>query len=328
MYNRGYQVLTPGHREARRAAAARRTRRLGFIALGVLVVGLVTGAYFLLRPTPPPPRNYSGTVDASGQDRAYDVHLPPSYDGSSEMPVVLVFHGFRQTTEGARLLTGMDGVADAHDFIVVYPAAFLRVWEVENINLHQADDLEFVETLIDQLDEDLAIDRSRIYATGFSNGAMMSYRLACMMPEAFAAFAPVGGALPITLTPECEPTGPVSIMVVNGTADPSVGYGGTINWLEGIPSTVEFWMQHNACSAEPEVEELPDGGDGERTVVRRHTYEDCSPGGNVVLYEIEGGGHQWPGGATIDTDRYGEISSDLNTSEAIWEFFSDHARGN
>lgn len=327
MFNRGYQVLTPGHQAARRAAAARRVRRLGFIALGVLIIGLAAGAYFFTRPTPPPPANYSSTVDAAGQDRAYDVHLPPSYDGSSEMPVVLVFHGFRQTTEGARVLTGMDEVADAHDFIVVYPAAFLRVWEVENINLHQADDLDFVVALIDQLDEELAIDRSRIYATGFSNGAMMSYRLACWMPDTIAAFAPVGGALPLTLAPECEPAEPVSIMVVNGTDDPSVGYEGTIDWLESIPNTVEFWVQHNACSAEPEVEALPDRGDGQRTLVRRHTYAGCEPGGDVVLYEIEGGGHQWPGGATIDTARYGEISSDLDTSEVIWEFFSEHAHG-
>jgi len=327
MFSRRYQIMTEQWVEARRQARRRRLRIAGYIALALLVIAAGVAAYFQFRPAPPPPNNYVSTIDVSGQDRPYHVHLPPSYDNRTPLPVVMVFHGYGQTPEGIREMTGFDDAADAHDFIVVYPAGFLRVWEVENINLHQADDLEFIEALIERLDEELAIDRSRIYATGFSNGAMFTQRLACMMPGHFAAFAGVGGALPRTLAAgECEPDEPAPMLLVNGTRDPSTRYEGTFDWLESVPDTVDFWVQANGCDAEAAVDDLPDRGDGDSTSVTRLSYGGCEGGADVVLYRIEDGGHQWPGGGMLLERRYGRMTTDLPATEMIWAFFAEHAR--
>lgn len=318
-----YTILTEGSLERRRQQRRRRLRRLLYMALALVAVGAGVGLYFVLKPSPPPPNNYSGTIDVDGQDRPYHVHLPPSYDGQTPLPVVLAFHGLSQTPDSLRTISELDQAADANGFIVVYPEGFLRVWEVDRVDIHQVDDLHFVDALLDRLSEELNVDEGRIYATGFSRGAVFVHRLACERSDRFAAFAAVAGALSSILYRECEPPRPVPVLAFHGTADRGVPYERSTDEYMGVPETVEFWVRANHCGAEPEVEAV--GGEGEGLPVQRLSYPGCAPGSEVTLYRIEGGGHQWPGGAALQERQFGSISTAISASQIMWDFFARYS---
>jgi polyhydroxybutyrate depolymerase len=121
--------------------------------------------------------------------------------------------------------------------------------------------------------------------------------------------------------------------MMNGTDDRLMKWdGGEIPSGRGIgggevvstQQTVNFWVANNGCRAAPRNEELPDkANDGTRVI--RHSYADCSSGKEVVLYEIRGGGHGWPGSSArrglLVSRLVGTVSQDINASEVIVEFF-------
>ena len=155
-----------------------------------------------------PPQPGAGTVSGSlqfqGRKRTYLVHVPPSYNGSRPVPLVLVLHGGMGNAAGTEKLTGMSAKADKEGFIVVYPDGTgllgdrILTWNVgfgfgyalrKNV-----DDVGFMKALVANLGTKYSIDRARVYATGISNGGMMSYRLASDASDVFAAVAPVCGS--------------------------------------------------------------------------------------------------------------------------------------
>jgi len=139
--------------------------------------------------------------------RYYTLHVPPSYHGKRPFPVVLNFHGGGGNPKTQRHISRMDASADRHGFIVVYPQGTNKKnklikgytwnaggccgWAQEN----KVDDVAFTEALLDSLQADFSIDKKRVYATGISNGAIMSFRLACEMSDRIAAIAPIAGPM-------------------------------------------------------------------------------------------------------------------------------------
>jgi polyhydroxybutyrate depolymerase len=121
--------------------------------------------------------------------------------------------------------------------------------------------------------------------TGFSNGASMTYRLACERPDRIAAIAPVSGGLAEALMPACaERSGrPIPLALFHGTADPEVRFDS--GELEG---NLAYWIRRNGCAPNGTSTYLPDAdpGDGTRTRVERHG--GCRAGADVILYAIEG----------------------------------------
>jgi poly(3-hydroxybutyrate) depolymerase len=74
-----------------------------------------------------------------GRKRDYNLHIPPGYDGSKPMPLVVVMHGWGQDAERIAEVSGMSEKADREGFIVAYPNATkwfgvngLRAWDVDN----------------------------------------------------------------------------------------------------------------------------------------------------------------------------------------------------
>lgn len=323
MFRRTYQILTPGAAAARRDKRRRRARAAGLVLLVLTVAGGVTAAYLRLRPEPPPPANYTGAIDISGQDRRYLVHLPPAYDGSEPLPVVLVFHGLTQSVESVRAMTGFDALADEQNFITVYPEGFLHTWEIDSTDYLEVDDLAFVNAVLDRLEGELAVDTSRVYATGFSMGGHMTNRLACEMADRIAAFGPVAGVMSARLYRECRPSRPVPILMIHGTDDRRVPYERAYQEVMGVPETLDFWVKHDGCDPTPLVEDLPDAAE-DGTRVSRVTFSGCEGGAQVVLYTIEGGGHTWPGGAPLGEQTMGLASEDIVASAVLWAFFQQY----
>ncbi|HUJ70694.1 MAG TPA: PHB depolymerase family esterase, partial [Verrucomicrobiae bacterium] len=179
------------------------------------------------------PGNHELSLKTGGRDRVYSLHLPPAYDGKHLLPLVIVLHGGGGNAEGAIRMTGFNQKADKEGFVVVYPNGSGRLktrlltWNSGNCCGYAldsgVDDVGFIRALIDELKKTRAVDPQRVYATGISNGGMMTYRLACELSDKIAAIAPVAGALNLE---NCQPTRPVSVIIFHGTADEHVLYNG------------------------------------------------------------------------------------------------------
>lgn len=290
--------------------------------------------------------DHTGSIVWDGLERTYLVHIPPSYDKDKTLPLVIVLHGGGGTGEDQVKLTkgGLNTLADKEGFIVVYPDGFDKHWndgrsgeetgyrtQEENI-----DDVGFISSLISYFIKELNIDPKRVYVTGMSNGAMMSYRLACELTEKIAAVAPVAGNMPQNLSLTCSPSIPISVLAINGVNDPIMPWeGGDITGTFGVnkqgkvlsvSETVMFWVNHNYCSPQPLTSYEPDKDPQDGTRVYKEVYDGCEDGTEAILYAIEGGGHAWPGGLQYPEIVVGKASQDIDANEVIWNFFKRHVR--
>jgi polyhydroxybutyrate depolymerase len=258
----------------------------------------------------------------AGESRSYIVYAP-----RTKLPhpaLVLVLHGRNGTAAALRRRTRLtfEKLADRDGFIVAYPDAPVGTWNSGHAYAKtQADDVGYLAALIDTLSAEYQVDPDRLYVTGFSNGASMTYRLACERPDKIAAIAPVGGGLAERLMGPCAAASrrPIPLLVMHGTADPINRYDD--GEREG---NIQYWIRRNGCSLVANVSQLPDTApDGTRTRVER--YANCQAGAGVTLYAIEGCGHHWPGGnEPLRLRNNGRECRDFDAGAVIWEFFGNH----
>lgn len=244
--------------------------------------------------------NKTLTMEFAGRSRSYILHVPPSYNSAKPVALVMVLHGGGQSPASAERMSHMSERSDAQNFIAVYPSGTGRLANVPTWNAgscctyameNHIDDVGFLGALIDKLERDYSVNPRQVYATGISNGGMMSYRVACELSEKIAAIAPVEGAQDI----ECKPTAPVSLLVFHGTADRLVPFnGGTTPFQSGprrsdnsVANAISFWTKQDGCSPTPEHKESAE--------VHIDNYSGCKDGTGVALYAIQGGHHMWPG---------------------------------
>lgn len=256
----------------------------------------------------------------AGTARAYQLHLPPSYDASKPWPLVLNFHGRTPASAGEAstlqaLVSGLNTKGDAAGFIVVNPQGLSESNGEQTWNAglccaqdQTRDDMGFVDALLASLEAELCIDSKRIYSTGLSNGGFMSHRLACERADRFAAVAPVAA---FNGMPSCNPARPIPMISFNGTSDTLVSYALAQN------SAAE-WVKRNGCNAA--ATETFKNGDS-----HCDTYSGCQGGADVVFCTVDGGGHTWPGGFDLSGFGFGKTTKDLNANDALWAFFEKHA---
>ncbi|NIM94077.1 MAG: hypothetical protein GTO18_10255 [Anaerolineales bacterium] len=315
-------------------------KHIGILGLSIVFLTAVVGCV-QETPTPLPPiekdQDYSEMIEVGGVERIYYVHLPSTTAPREPWPVLLFFHGFRYPVEPMRELIEYDALAEEQGFVAVYPLGYHEMWQSDESisNRYATDDIEFVNAIIDEIQDDLPVDPKRIYAVGFSNGGFFSSRLACELSDRIAAFGSVAGTMSdalLELPEPCAPPAPVPIVYIHGTEDDRVYFyqesqGGlsASGALMSIPDTIDFWLGINACGESPTVEDIPDVPD-DGTQVTKEFYGDCQEGAEVVLYAIEGGGHTWPGNMDYaEAARevgVGLISADLDATNALWEFVS------
>ena len=279
----------------------------------------------------------------AGLERTYRIHMPPSYDKSTPLPLLIALHGGGGSGEKTEELTlrGFNRLSDKEGFIVVYPDGIEKHWNDgrENVKYRahreKIDDVGFIAALIDHLAKQYNLDIKRVYATGISNGAMMSFRLGCELSEKIAAIAPVAGSMPENLPARCSPSRSISILIISNTEDPLVPWGGgeirfgrqKFGKVLSVPESVKFWATHNQCSSPPNITWEPDKDPKDGTRVGKELYNQCRENSEVILYAIEGGGHTWPGGHQyLPAWIIGKTSRDIDVNEVIWDFFKKHAR--
>jgi len=261
-------------------------------------------------------RDVSLTVD--GVDRSALVHVPASAAPGAPLALVLNFHGTISDPTDQAWVSGMSDVADAHGFVVAYPAGlgFPSSWH-DREQPDVPDDPGFVATLMDELGTELCLDPRRTYATGFSAGAWLSWHLACRLEGRLAGIALVSPAVGPNFG-GCLPARPIPTIVFHGLLDPLIPWlGGQNPLFEDVPPTgpllpwTAAWAANNGCADEP-VESEPVG------FAVSFTWADCDA--PTELWRLGDAGHSWPGGNGFEA--FGKINHDIVASQVMWDFFN------
>jgi len=298
------------------------------LSVGVLAVCLIgCGVRHVSAATP---RDLAGTFRSGGMDRTYMLHVPPG----DPVGLVLNLHGAGGTGNGQQNLTNFDTVADAHNLLVAYPDGYDKSWAdgrgASPADRRHVDDVGFLVGLVGKLQHDYGIAAGHVFAAGMSNGGFMSNRLACERADVFAAIASVAGTLGAGMV--CNPSRPVSVWEAHGTSDPLVHFnGGDVHGRGGLSrsisavSMVNKWRTADGCQGDPSADALPSVGDG--TVVHRFDSAACAASTEVVFYQIDNGGHTWPGGKQyLPKPVIGSTTRAFDASELIAQFFLAHGR--
>ena len=337
--------------------------------VSIIIIGLLAGCSFGVqgfskqnndKKTQFSPGDHFNFINFDGRLRTYRLHIPSSYDISNPMPLVFSLHGdgfpaVNSFTHKYYYASDMDQKADEEGFILVYPngslflykdminypfylsflellpiLTFSRQWN--HWNTSKLDDVGFIRTIINHLQTVLNIDSSRIYITGLSGGAMMTYQLGSELSDVVAAIAPVAGAsgginsvtepddsLPLYTVP--KPKNPLPIMILYGLNDVSYN-GGWFNFLSFGPyqswgyllsaeESVSLWVEYNSCNIIPDINESENG----RIIIR--SYTNLSTDSDVVFVTYLDGDHEW----------FKSPPYELSATDLIWDFFEDHPKG-
>jgi poly(3-hydroxybutyrate) depolymerase len=261
--------------------------------------------------------------------RALVVNAP--LDGSKR-PTVLALHGGQGSAEVMRANSRFDPVAKSNGVMVVYPEGTdfgggRHAWNTGYLlrrQVRDADDIAYLDTLIEKLIKEHGADPTRIYMTGGSNGGMMTYVYAVARPERLAAVAPVVASM---FSFEKKPSVPLPILIINGAKDEEVPLEGGMSRnplvsraqdapYKPLKDVVQFWVEVNKSKSEPQV--TTDG------TVTTTSYAASNSGAATEFIVDSAGGHGWPGTRARRVGQ-GPIAS-FNGAERVWEFFKDKRR--
>jgi polyhydroxybutyrate depolymerase len=310
-------------------------------AVIVALAGLFFWARYLRMTAPPEPELSAqiqrGVLSAGGRERTFLFYAPAKT--APQPALVVAFHGSMGDGAQARKAFGfeLDALADARGFVVVYPDGFEGHWNdcrthaPFSANTQNVDDMSFVRGLVDRFAKTHGVDRTRVFATGISNGGHMALRLALEAPELVRAVAPVIASLPAADNTDCTAhDAPVSILVMNGTADPYNPYGGGEVILHGVwgsrgdvistDATLSYWAKLAGYGAPTSVESLADRDAADASTVEVTRW--VAPGKkSLALYAIRGGGHTVPHPVARMPRILGATNADIVAAREIASFF-------
>lgn len=265
--------------------------------------------------------------------RKYNIHLPLGYNSNTNYPLILGFHGGQQGTASSQgwnqfaYQSNLSAKSDSSGFIVVYPEGLVinqnRSWNAGNCcppAMNQnVDDVGFVDNLLDTLFSIYSIDTARAYATGYSNGGMFCYRLACELSHRIAAIAPAACS---QMFYPCNPIHKVPVISFHSKVDPIVYYtGGNLGftniYLPSQDSTMKFWSQKNNCQTRDTIM------DGNGTNYDFVKISNCSCNVEIHHYATTDGSHSWPGGNPTNNP----VSTQISATYLLWSFFQNYTLG-
>lgn len=266
--------------------------------------------------------------------RQYKVHVPTDYDPEVPTPAVFCLHGLGQTAVlFCVTATAMPSAADDAGFILIMPNGYMNSWNggtcCGSASSERLDDVALLRAILEEVGTHLNIDRDRVYATGLSNGAYLSLRLACEAPDMVRAVAPGAGAIGIADIgggtnfsadfEACALRSPVSVLAIHGTADPLIAYS-----LH--ESSLELVAERNGCEATTHPAMSPKSAGDTRCL----SHDGCPSGIEVTGCTVESGGHCWfgspdcgTGGGDIGLAIVGKNSDTMRNNEAIFDFFKN-----
>ena len=240
----------------------------------------------------------TGSIKVGSTTRTFVVYTP---SGLPEHPsLVISMHGLGGSGSQQRSMSGFDKVADKGKFVVVYPDGVYKMNNSNGWDISSNTDVEFISVLIDTMKLRYTIDPNRIYASGFSMGGMMSYKLACTLSDKIAAIGPASGYPLGNMVTSCTPARPVPICHTHGTYDSVVPYTGLESW-------VSKFVKSNGCSGEA-VTTNPTAN------YKREYWGPCEKGSEIILYHFNEMKHGY-----VNTTKY-----NFSASDTFWTFFQKH----
>ena len=285
-------------------------------------------------------------LEAGGAEHDVRVYVPTTHDGTSELPLVLNFHGFGSNGDQQAAFTGYEELAEEEGFVVVHPTAVpasgdeqaRNSWETVVLDDPAKDDVAFVNDLLDLLIEDYCVDETRVYSTGMSGGGLFTSQLLCEMSDRLAAAVSVAA---ISYPEGCDPAEPVPFRAIHGTEDPTVPFDGDLTGtrfegeaftelLFSEPMPDQFARFAEAMGCDPERVRMQTSTDVVTT-----SYSGCDDDVPLVFYEVVGGGHAWPSSPLTEPDSpmvelltslQGYTTFDIDATADSWAFFEQHSR--
>ncbi len=297
------------------------------------IIGLIIIVY-----TTNAQQNVRDSLEHQTFQRKYIVHLPTNYSDVNPLPVVIVLHGGSGNYISVQGFTEMNFYSNKYRFLAVYPQGYGiappgYTWaDGRGTTADQAniDDVGFISNLIDTLYNEYNLDNNRIYICGFSNGGFMTQRLACEIPEKFAAIGALGCSLDSLLFESCNPQRVVPMVYFSGTADPEVPYAGgpmtnpKVTPVVPVDTAVQFWVRNNKCQTSEPIVYITDEVPSDNSTAELFKFTDCDCNANVYFYKLINHGHTWAGIPVPQLPQLGNTNEDIHASDLLWQFFSAH----
>ena len=278
------------------------------------------------------------TLSFGGRERNYILHLPPGWQINRSYPVLFAFHGGGGTARQSARFYHLDELADQHGFIVVYPDAINKAWNIPGLTSRAphldttVDDRGFISLLMDTLVASYAADPHQFFLTGISRGGMFSFYLASALNERVAGIAPVCAGISRTLALTYHFNKPVPVLMINGTGDPLIRYEGGYGSFNQknlgnedadlLPAEelLELIAKQNHCSGEPQSRAIPNTVRYDGCTALAYSYP-CE-GAHLQFIKVINGGHTWPGGSQyLPKAIVGKVCRDFKAEEKIFSFF-------
>lgn len=270
--------------------------------------------------TPTPAPTPGSTLD----QRPYTAVVPSSYLPGRPAPLLVALHGYGSNGPQMESYFRLSEIAEREGFLSVYPNGTFdpngrAFWNATNACCNffgsMVDDVAYIAAIIDDMSSKYAVDPSRVFVAGHSNGAFMANRVGCDLAGRVAAIVSFAGAT-WEDPARCATVRPVSVLLIHGDADPTISYVGGVDaaTYPSAHATAATWAQKNGCTGT-----LTSTGrtlDLETNLAGKETRIDsttgCPDGGAVDLWTIHGGGH------------VPSLSPAFNTT--IWDWLADHPR--
>jgi polyhydroxybutyrate depolymerase len=310
-----------------------RRRRLTvglLLRLSGVLVGLWTfaAAATLVLPGSSDPPGMRIALEVGGAMRSYILHAPPLSGSIGQRPLLIALHGWLGTGAGLARMTDLSDAAARRGVAVAYPDGRWWAWGVGPSDPGWSRDTAFLQAVVRDVSARIQVDPGRVYAVGFSNGGFMAQALACLGEVKLAGVAVVASNLFETAASACHEPASVPYLLIHGTSDPVVPFGGgstAKGEMLSIPETMRFWAAANGCagpfarhaivSADPGVAVIRDAATG------------CKGGGAAEAYLLEGGGHDWPGrGTGFPAFLVGRASEAVDATSVILDFLLNRHR--
>jgi len=303
-----------------------------FLPLGLCIASLLLLAASPLKPTTSTaaPGMALRTVQSGGITRYYRVHVPTNYNPLQPTPLVMAFHGGLGNARQFADQTELYQTADANDFLLVFPEGtstlggpplyLFETWNAGNCcgyaEQNNIDDVQFVRDMVAALAAEWNVDLNHVYATGHSNGGMMSYRLGMEAPDLVTAIAPNAGSLGVTGLPAL----PVPLLVMHGKLDTNVPFRGGVG---SGPSGTNFESQRDSVGPF-----MISNGATDLTLAevrgQAMRFESVGTGGtgaHIYYWWLKDGGHSWPGHGSAGNPNE-PTNYDIDANDEIWAFFA------
>ncbi len=281
---------------------------------------IITGCFVLLASLNLQSQLINDSLWIDGHYRVF--HFTKPQNSKTGGSLVFVLHGSGGKGEAMiNRSAKLEEQSHSENLMLVYPDGYKKYWnecrKASNAaaNLENIDEHGFFDGMISYFAKNYYINTQQVFAVGTSGGGHMAYKLALTMPQKFRAITAIIANLPDSANMDCsEARLPISVMIVNGTADPVNPYNGgevripgvVLGTVRSTENTFHYWSGLDGYKGEPLKELLADTDPADGKTIERYTFSTKGKP-EVILLKVIGGKHDYP--------------NDIDVHLEAWAFF-------